>query len=105
MRQLIGRPQGAWLPVAINMLRRILVLKISEMLIIGTECRKIGGIGPAPAELALPLCELNLLEDTIVGRLLVGAFTILVICGLVSVLVAEVGSLIIGVLMRGGLLG
>ena len=34
-------------------------------------------------------------------RLLVGAFTILVICGLVSVLVAEVGSLIIGLLMRG----
>ena len=58
-----------------------------------------------PALLALFLCNINLLEDIIVGRLLVGAFTILVICGLVSVLVAEVGSLIIGVLMRGGLLG
>lgn len=62
-------------------------------------------IGTAPALLALFICELNLLEDTIVGRLLVGVFTILVICGLVSVLVAEVGSLIIGLLMRGGLLG
>ena len=59
----------------------------------------------APALLALSICNLDLLEDTIVGRLLVGAFTILVICRLVSVLVTEVGSLIIGLLMRGGLLG
>ena len=78
--------------LTVDMLRKVIVLKISEMLIIGTECRKIGRIGPAPALLALSLCGLNLLEGTIVVRLLVGAFTILVICGLVSVLVAEVES-------------
>ena len=79
--------------LTVDMLRKVIVLNINGMWIVKA---KVEGIGPAPALLALSICNLDLLEGIIVVRLLVGAFTILVICRLVSVLVAEVGSLIIG---------